>query len=235
MKVMTLFKIIIKEFKKDILISIILFALVDFIYVNFTGVLLNEESSSILWQGGNDIYFFGFSTVLLKLLNVSIVFITVGKVVDKLSSDIMIYILARITDYRKFIYAYSAVVIILGELLLTISHIVFYCFAGFYLEQAASSLFYLLADGLGFGGIMILYIILNDCYFIENSFMYIIAVYILNTVLPIPILPAMSTVRFLVLRSRIGILPILLLIIGMDLTVAVFYGVSIKKRRVNVC
>ena len=235
MKVMTLFKIIVKEFKKDILISIILFALVDFLYVNFTGVLLNEESSSILWQGGNDIYFFGFSTLLLKLLNVSVVFITVGKIVDKLSSDIMIYILARITDYRRFIYAYSAVVIILGEILLTVSHIMYYCFAGFYLEQAASSLFYLLMDDLGFLGIIILYIILNDCYFLENSFMYMTAVYLVNTVLPIPILPAMSTVKFLALKSRIGIIPILLLIIGMDLAVAVFYGVLIKKRRVNVC
>ena len=234
MKVMTLFKIIIKEFKKDILISIILFALVDFTYVNFTGVLFNEESSSILWQGGNDSYF-GFSTLLLKLLNVSIVFITVGKTVDKLSSDIMIYILSRISDYKKFIYAYSAVVIILGEILLTISHIVYYCFAGFYLEQAASSLFYLAMDDFGFLGIMILYIILNDCYSAENSFMYIIVVYILNTILPIPILPAMSTVRFLVLKSRIGIAPILLLIIGMDLGLAVFYGVLIKKRRVNIC
>ena len=235
MKVMTLFKIIIKEFKKDILISIILFALVDFIYVNFTGVLLNEESGSILWQGGNDIYFFGFNTLLLKLLNVSIVFITVGKIVDKLSSDIMIYILSRISDYKKFIYAYSAVVIILGEILLTISHIVYYCFAGFYLEQAASSLFYLAMDDFGFLGIMILYFILNDCYSAENSFIYIIVVYTLNTVLPIPILPAMSTVRFWVLRSQIGIVPILLLIIGMDSGLAVFYGVLIKKRRVNVC
>ena len=235
MKVLTLFKIIVKEFKKDILISIILFALVDFIYVNFTGVLLNEESSSILWQGGNDIYFFGFSTLLLKLLNVSIVFITVGKIVDKLSSDIIIYILSRISDYKKFIYAYSAVVIILGEILLTISHIVYYCFAGFYLEQAASSLFYLAMDDFGFLGIMILYIILNDCYSAENSFMYTMVVYILNTILPIPILPAMSTVRFLVLRSRIGIVLILLLIAGMDLGIAIFYGALIRKRRVNIC
>lgn len=90
-------------------------------------------------------------------------------------------------------------------------------------------------DDLGFLGIMILYIILDDCYSAENSFMYIIVIYTLNTILPIPILPAMSTVRFWVLRSQIGIVPILLLIIGMDLAVAVFYGVLIKKRRVNVC
>jgi len=235
MKVLTLFKIIVKEFKKDILISILLFALVDFIYANFTGVQLNKENSSILWQGGNDIYFFGFSTVLLKLLNVSIVFIAVGKIVDKLSSDIMIYILARISDYKKFIYAYSAVVILLGEILLTISHIVYYCFAGFSLEQAASSLLYLIMDDFGFLGIMTLYIILNDCYSTENSFMYIIVVYILNTILPIPILPAMSTVRFLALRSRIGIVLIVLLIVGMDLSVVIFYGALIRKRRVNIC
>jgi len=235
MKVSVLFKIIVKEFKKDIFISILLFILVDFIYANFTEVRLTRESGSILWQGGNDAYFFGFSTLLLKLLNVSVVFITAGKIVDKLSSDVMVYILARITDYRKFIYAYSAVVIMLGEIFLTVSHIVYYCFAGFYSEQMTSSLFYLLADGLGFGGIMILYIILNNCFFLDNSFLYLIAVYLLNTVLPIPILPAMSTVRFLTLKSRIGSIPILLLIAGMDMIAAVIYGVLIKKRRINLC
>lgn len=235
MNMLTLFKIVVKEFKKDIFISILLFILVDFIYANFTGVQFNGESGSILWQGGNDTYFFGFSTILLKILNVSVVFITVGKIVDKLSSDIMVYILSRISDYKKFIYAYSAVVIILGEILLTVSHLVYYCFAGFYPEQAASGLFYLLTDDLGFGGVMILYIILSDCFFLENSFLYLIAVYLLNTVLPIPILPAVSTVRFPALKSRIGTIPVLLLIIGMDLGLAVFYGVLIKKRRINVC
>lgn len=235
MKVLTLFKIIVKEFKKDILISIVLFALVDFIYANFTGVQLNEESSSILWQGGNDAYFWGFSTALLKLLNVAIVFITVGKIVDKLSSDVMIYILARISSYKKFIYAYSAVIIILGEILLTISHVVYYCFAGFYLEQAASSVFYLIMDDIGFLGVMILYIILDDCYLRENSFTYIIAAYILNTILPIPILPAMSTVRFLALRNRIGSALIVLLILGMDVILIIFYSTLIRKRRVNIC
>lgn len=101
MKVFPLFKIIAKEFKKDIFISIFLLVLADFIYVNFTGVHLNKESGLILWQGGNDTYLFNLSTVILKILNISIVFITVGKIIDKLSSDIMVYILARITNYNK--------------------------------------------------------------------------------------------------------------------------------------
>lgn len=235
MKVSALFKIIVKEFKKDIFIAILLFVLVDFAYANFTGIRLDQESGSVLWQGGDDTYYFGFSTVLLKLLNVSVVFMTAGKMVDKLSGDSMLYILARIRDYRKFMYAYSAVVILSGEMLLAASHAVFYCFAGFSLGQAASNLFYLLLDMLGFGGMMIVSIILSNCYLVENSFLYVIAVYLVNTVLPIPILPAMSTVRFADLKSRIGSIPIVLLMAGLDLGVVVFYRVLIKKRRVKVC
>lgn len=235
MKVMTLFKIIVKEFKRDILVSVLLFALVDFVYVNFTGVPLNRESGMILWQGGNDTYILSLSTVLLKLLNISVVFITVGKIADKLSSDIMIYILSRISDYRKFIYAYSIVIMVLGEILLTVSHIVYYCFAGFYFEQISSGLLYLWVDGLGFFGIMLIYIILNHCYSLENSFTYMIAVYVLNTVLPIPILPAMSTVRFFILKDRIPIAWLSLLLVGIDLIAAAFYDVLIRKRRVNIC
>ena len=199
MKMSALFKIIVKEFKKDIFISVFLFVLVDFIYVNFTGVELNKESGPVLWQGGNDSYMFGLNTVLLKLLNVSIVFIMVGKIADKISSDIMVYILVRVTDYKKFICAYSTVLIILGETLL------------------------------------IIYIILNNCYSLENSFMYIIAVYLLNTVLPVPILPAMSTVRFFILKNQIALVPLLLMMAGIDLLVVIYYYVLIKRRRINIC
>ncbi len=235
MKVYILFKIIVKEFRKNIFISVFLFVLVDFLYANFTGVSLNRENGAILWQGGNAVYTLNLSTVLLKLLNISLVFITAGKIADKLSGDIMIYILARITNYRKFVVSYSAVVIMLGEILLTVSHIVYYCFAGFYLEQAPSNLLYLLMDGLGFFGIMILYMILNNCCSLENSFAYIIVIYLLNTVLPLPILPAMSTVRFLILKNQFTTVPLLLLTAGMDMIAAGIYLVLIRKKRVNIC
>lgn len=235
MKVLALFKIIVKEFRRNLLISIFLFIIIDFIYANFTGIQLNHENGSILWQGGNDIYILDLNTVLLKLSNISIVLMTVGKIAHKLSDDIMIYILARITDYHKFMRAYSMVVIILGEILLVVSHIVYYCIAGFCLAQAASIFLYLLMDALGFLGIMLLYIILNNCCLLENSFMYIIAVYVLNTVLPTPILFAMSTARFYILKSKIAMTPLFLLLAGMDLVVVSFYYVLIKRKRVNIC
>lgn len=150
MKLSKLFKLILKEYGRDLIRSILLFVLIDFIYANFTGIRLNGEISGILWQGGNDISFWGLNTVLLKLSNISIVLVTVGKIADKLSDDIMIYILARITDYSKFICAYSIVVIALGEILLCASHIVYYCVAGFCLGQAVTNLLYLLMDALGF-------------------------------------------------------------------------------------
>ena len=54
-------------------------------------------------------------------------------------------------------------------------------------------------------------------------------------VLPVPILFAMSTARFIALKSQIAAVPLFLLLAGMDLTVACFYYVLIKKRRVNIC
>ncbi len=70
---------------------------------------------------------------------------------------------------------------------------------------------------------------------LENSFMYIIAIYVFNTVLPVPILFAMSTVRFFILKSRIAVVPLFLLLVGMDLAVVSFYYVLIKRRRINIC
>lgn len=56
MKLFALFKMTIREFRRDIFSSILLLALVDLIYANFTGIQLNGESASILWQGGNCLY-----------------------------------------------------------------------------------------------------------------------------------------------------------------------------------
>lgn len=41
MKVSKLFKIIVKEYGRDLIRSILLFVLIDFIYANFTGIRLN--------------------------------------------------------------------------------------------------------------------------------------------------------------------------------------------------
>lgn len=231
MKVPELCKIIVKEFKKDILISILLFALIDFIYANFTGNHLDAESGSILWQGGDDVYLFGISDALLKLVNVSIALLAVAKITDKLCSDIMAYILARVTDCRKFMRAYIVVVLLLGTTLLIISHVTFYCFAGFSLEWLAPNLLYLVADALGFLGIMVLYVILNNCLLVENSFLYVLAAYVLNMILPIPVSPAISTIRFLDLREQIGAVPIMLLVAAMDLRGLTALGSPCSSRR----
>lgn len=235
MKVSALFKIIVREFRRELFGAVLLLALVDFLYANFTGISLAGESGTILWQGGNEVYLAGFSTVLVKLLNVSIIFITIGKIADKLSGDLMVYLLARAADYRKFILAYTAAAALLGEMLLVLSHLLYYCFAGFYPEQAASAVSYLVMDCLGFPGMLILYFILHYCCFLENGFLYLMGIYLLNTVLPVPILPAMSTVKFVALRSRIPLGSLGLLLLGTDLIAAVCYEVLIKRRRVNLC
>ena len=228
MKVSKLFKIIVREFRKDFLLSVLLFVFLDFVYANFTGIELGRESGTILWQGGNETYQFGLSTVLLKLLNISAVFLTVGKIADKLSGGIMPCLLARITDYRKFLYAHLAVLLLSGEALLAVSHIVYYCFAGFYAEQAASALFYLFMDCLGFFGIVVIYIILNNCYALEHSLICIIALYLVNTVLPTPIL-AMSTAQFFIAKKRITEVPLILLTAGTDLAAAALYCHEVSR------
>lgn len=82
---------------------------------------------------------------------------------------------------------------------------------------------------------IIIYIILSNCYLVENSYLYIIAIYILNTVLPVPILLAMSTVRFLILKTQVPIILLLLLVVGMDFILIFLYYKLIKRRRINVC
>ena len=158
MKLSKLFKLILKEYGRDLIRSILLFVLIDFIYANFTGIRLNGEISGILWQGGM-IYLLGVKHRFIKAFEYLNCVGHSGKIADKLSDDIMIYILARITDYSKFICAYSnRCNCVGGNTSLCLPHSILLC-CGILLRASRneSSLF---VDGcLGFFGIMLLYIV----------------------------------------------------------------------------
>ena len=90
-------------------------------------------------------------------------------------------------------------------------------------------------DCLGLVGVIVVFIIFDNVLMIDNSFLYVIFVYVLNTVVPKPILIAFSTAKYIELRERIGWWGIFSIIMIIDAILITFFCCLISKRRVNVC
>lgn len=115
------------------------------------------------------------------------------------------------------------------------SHIIYYLLAGILLSKLKIVFLYFAFDIIGFVGIILLYMILNNVYQLENSLLYIIGLYVVNTILPFPMLIATSTIQFIKLKNQIGIVfPIIAMII-IDILLFCCYGYFIKKRSVSIC
>lgn len=66
MKIKTLSKLIFDEYFKYIIFSIMLIILIDFIFINFTGLSIDKENGYIYWLGGNETISMGLRIILLK-------------------------------------------------------------------------------------------------------------------------------------------------------------------------
>ena len=235
MKITVLSKLIIKEYYKYILISILLLIMNIFLYFFSKGIYHNSETLLFYWFGGYGNDRIGILEILLKVLNIAIIFLSIGRIIDKISESQMVYILARTTYYNKVIANFTFIIIAIGLALLILSHLLFIIIAGLPLNALGLLMNFLLLDCLSFIGIIIIYICLNNVLMLEHSIIYILVLYFINTIIAFPILIAMSTVQFLKLESELGIPNMYYLILGIDLLILFIYYLIIKKRKVNIC
>ena len=98
-----------------------LIILIDFIFINFTGLSIDKENGYIYWLGGNETISMGLRIILLKTLNISIIFLTIGRIIEEVSRTIMVYVFSRITNYSKFLWQYFSIIVMIGLILLTAS------------------------------------------------------------------------------------------------------------------
>ena len=235
MKIKTLSKLIFDEYFKYFIFSIMLIILIDFIFINFTGLSIDKENGYIYWLGGNETISMGLRIILLKTLNISIIFLTIGRIIEEVSRNIMIYVFSRITNYSKFLWQYFSIIVMIGLILLTASHIIYYIFIGLPIDKLWIIFSYLLFDCLGFISIITIYFMLNNAFLFENSFLIIITIYMLNTILPIPIIFATSTVKYILIINQIHIAILFALILLFDFILIICLKKLIQEKRFNLC
>ncbi len=234
MKIHNISRLIYSEYKRNILACLISIIIFDYIYIKFIGLNITPENSYISWIGYSEVLSQSLSSILLKLFNISMVFVAVFKIMEKMKENIIIYMLSRVSSYKSFVRKFTYIVILLGTSLVFISHLLYYILAGISFEHIDMIFLYLFFDILGFIGISLVYIIINNIFELENSIIYIIAIYVINTISPIPILIGTTTIQFANLFNKIGYF-IFFILIGLDILLIFCYEWFLKKRRVIIC
>ena len=147
----------------------------------------------------------------------------------------MIYVFSRITNYSKFLWQYFSIIVMIGLILLTASHLIYYLLVGLPTDKLWIIFSYLSFDCLGFISIITIYFTLNNALLFENSFLVIIIIYMLNTILPIPIIFATSTVKYILIINQINIAILFILILLFDFIFIICLKKLIQEKRFNLC
>lgn len=233
MKIKVINQLIMKEYKNYFYCTVLLLIVVDLIFKFFGGLYISPHTASIYWLGGDKTHSIPLSFLLLKLVNISILFLIVGRMMNKLKEDIMMYVLSRIRNYYGFMKRFTILLFVYGVILVIISHLLFYCVFGLSLDRVDLAFWYLLIDCLGFVGMLAFYIILENGFSIENSYLVVLVLYILNTIVPIPIIIASSTLHFM--KYQQYPLQFVCLILCVDVIILLFYRRLLKKKEILLC
>lgn len=232
MKIGRLNKMLMMGYAKLFVLILAGFLLIDFIYCR---ILSNSINTLYLhWMCGAAGESLSMATVILKILNTALIFLYVGNVCERFSGRYMMQVFSRITKYVPFIFKLIILLIFYALLLLFCSHCIFYCVSGSAPDFSDMLMYYLL-DGLSLSGLILLYIILNNSYVREHSLLYIMGILVANTVSPIPIPLAVSTLKYVEMLEYTGYGVMLL---STAVCVALIIGIyvySVSRRRLCIC
>ncbi len=235
MKLKTLSLLVFKEHYRYLVLSVGFLFLNVIFYIFSKQLNFSSEDYYLNWFNLGDGSNFGILEVLLKLINISIIFLSIGKIIDKLAKNHMIYIFARNSSYSSLLFKLTFIIILIAIVLLSIAHIFYSLFTGILLAHPLKIFTYLLIDIIGFISIVLIYIILARVFVIEHSFLLILILYIANIFSPYPILLTISTTKFLSLNNTLGIVTIILINLITSLIIMTIYYYIVKKRRINIC
>ena len=235
MKLKTLSLLVFKEYHRYLLLSVGFLFLNVIFYIFSNQLNLTSEDYYLNWFNLGERLNYGILEILLKLLNVSIIFLSIGKIIDKLAENHMIYIFARNKSYPSLLFKLSFIIILIAIVLLSVAHIFYSLITGIFLIDPLKIFIYLVIDILGFISIILIYMILARVFLIEHSFLIILIIYIANIFSPYPLLIAITTSKFLLIESTLGTPIIILINLIISLIMMAIYYYIIKKRRINIC
>lgn len=157
----------------------------------------------------------------------------IGRIIEKVRSEIAIFILSRISSYKKFMNSVLVIILCYGVALTMLSNIVYFILSRAYLIKQLELVEYIVADCLSIVSMIVIYVVLECIIQFEYSFISILIIYCANTMIPINIPLAISTSKFIEIETNY--IPYVLMLFTIDFISIFWFKYLIKKKEVVLC
>ncbi|MEE3471002.1 MAG: hypothetical protein VZR24_10075 [Butyrivibrio hungatei] len=231
MKIRQLNKMFLIEYLKLAALILIGFLLIDVVYCC---LFKNSSNLCLHWMCGTNDEPISIAMIILKLLNISLIFMYVGSVCERFGKKYMVQVFCRISKCIPFVMEYTLLLVIHSSILLICSHYIFYCVSGA-MPDVIYICRYFLLDSLSLDGLILIYIMLNNSEMKDWSLLLVMGILVINTFSPIPLPFAASTIRFIEMSNQLGYFRLyfstfvcLIFIIGV-------YACFFSRRRYSLC
>lgn len=201
-KILNLNKILLIENVRNLLGSIFMVSLLSIFYFEFCNISTDSRNVLLDWMGGSAGQSYSFSILALKMSFISIIFIYLSHIIDQLKSYFIYYLTPRFGNVKKVIINFILPIILQGILLDTIFELVFLVTLIINLHDfnvIINILFdfisYIVIECISMIGVILIYIIMELMFTINNSILIIIALYLVNSIIPYNLPIAIFTSR----------------------------------------
>lgn len=241
-KILKINRILLKENKKYLICFICTALLLSLFYFKFCNTSTDSRKILLSWMGGSAEQIYSFSILILKMSFISLIFIYIGRIIDQIKNNLIFYLAPRIGNNKKVIISLALVIIMQGILLVIAFQVAFFiAFAVFIhdinaLIKITNVLFsYIVIECISMTGVILIYMIIDIIFKINNSLLIIIALYIINSVIPHNIPVATFTGRLGGLYCNGKMMQFGFLVCATTIIITIVFIFLIDKRKVELC
>jgi hypothetical protein len=241
-KILNLNKILLEENKMYFLSSICMVLLLSLLYFRFSNISTDSKEILIDWMGGSAEQSYSFSILVLKMSFISIIFIYLGRIIDELRSNLLYFLAPRLGNVKNVIISFILPVLLHGILLVIIFEVAFLialvinihdCKALINITYGFIS--YIIIECISMAGVILIYLIMELVFAVNNAILIIIALYLVNSIVPYNIPIAIFTSKLGDMYCNGKIIQFGFYIFISTIVIAFIFKCLIDKREVKLC
>jgi len=216
--------------------------LLSFLYFEFCNISTDSKEILLDWMGGSVGQSYSFSILVLKMSFISIIFLYLGRMIDQMKSSFIYYLAPRFGNVKKVIISFISPVLLQGILLVIIFEVVF-CIAliisihenKVLIDIIYGFVSYIVIECLSMIGVILIYMTMEFVIAINNAILIIIALYLVNSIIPYNIPIAIFTSRLGDMYCNGKMIQFGASICLSTIVIASIFKLLIDKKEVKLC
>lgn len=242
MKIMNLNQILLKENRRFLLSLVCLVFILCLLYLEVCNSSTDGRKILFVWFGSTVGQIYSFSILVLKMCFVSITFIYIGRIIEQLKSNFIYYLAPRLGNIRRVVVYFAFPIILQGVILAVVFELAFFIAVVIYANNfnllitiINQFISYTIIECISMIGVILIYMILEFVFAINNSILIIVTLYLINSIVPYNFPIAIFTSRLGNLYYNGGIAEFGFIVCISTLLIACIFIFFIRKKEIKLC